>query len=85
MHNEGVITAEALKIFVEDYIKTHTSEKDFTKEWTNNSVPLFHITLYLNGERIPHENLVCNQIAAWIIEDLWLKQHAEAEIKVVKL
>jgi hypothetical protein len=48
-------------------------------------VPLFHITLWIEGQ--PIDNQICNLIQSWIIRQFWLRKHRdkEIEIKIAKL
>ena len=84
-HEQGIISNYELKAFVEDYIKTHSDGRDNQNPWTGEDVPLYHVQLFLNGERVEHENYTCNEIQSWILEAFWLKRHAECSVEITRI
>jgi hypothetical protein len=82
-HSKGKLTSAQLKAFTDRYINAHLRSKDVSDQWTGGDVPLFHLTVKRNGERL--ENITCNQIQSWILREFWLRQTPEAEISVMNL
>jgi hypothetical protein len=82
-HSEGKLTDAALKTLTTQFVEAHLRVNSVSLAWTGDAVPLFHLTVKRNGERL--ENITCNQIQAWIIREHWLRQTPEAEIIVVNL
>jgi hypothetical protein len=82
-HSKGKLTDAQLKALTDRYINAHLRSDGVSDAWTGKEVPLFHLTLRLNGERA--DNLTCNRIQSWIIREFWLRQSPEAEISVMNL
>ncbi len=65
------------------FINAHLRSNDISEAWTGDDVPLFQLTIKINGERA--ENLACNRIQSWIIRELWLRKSPKAEIDTMNL
>jgi hypothetical protein len=82
-HSRGELPNVALERLTTRFINAHLRSEDVSDQWTGNDVPLFQLTLKINGERA--ENLTCNRIQSWIIRELWLRKSPEAEIGLINL
>ncbi len=82
-HSRDKLTDAQLKTLGDRYINAHLRSEDVSDRWTGDDVPLFYLTLRLNGERA--ENLTCNEIQSWIIREYWLRQSPEAQIDIMNL
>ncbi len=82
-HSRGKLTGAQLKTLGDRYINAHLRSDDISDAWTGKDVPLFHLTLRRNGERV--DNITCNQIQSWILREFWLRQSPETEISVMNL
>jgi 5S rRNA maturation endonuclease (ribonuclease M5) len=82
-HSKGKLTDAALKTITDSFIDAHLHVNSVSMPWTGEDVPLFLLTLKLNGERV--EDVTCNQIQAWILREFWLRRSPEAEISVMNL
>jgi hypothetical protein len=82
-HSRGKLTDAQLKALGDRYINAHLRSDGVSEAWTGKDVPLFHLTVRANGERVKNET--CNQIQAWIIREHWLRQSPETEIDIMNL
>jgi phage/plasmid primase-like uncharacterized protein len=82
-HSKGKLTDAALKTLTEQFVEAHLRVNSVSLPWTGEDVPLFLLTLKMNGKRV--EDVTCNQIQAWILREFWLRQSPEAEISVMNL
>jgi hypothetical protein len=82
-HSKGKLTDAALKMLTEQFVEAHLHVNSVSLAWTGDDVPLFHLTVKRNGERL--ENIACNLIQSWILREFWLRQTPEAEISVMNL
>jgi hypothetical protein len=82
-HSKGKLTDAALKTLTTQFVDAHLHVNSVSLAWTGDDVPLFHLTVKSNGERL--ENVTCNKIQSWILREFWLRQTSEAEISVMNL
>jgi hypothetical protein len=82
-HSKDKLTDAQLKALGDRYINAHLRSDGVSDQWTGKDLPLFHLTVRANGERV--ENLTCNEIQSWIIRELWLRKSPEAEIGLINL
>jgi hypothetical protein len=82
-HSKGDLTDAVLKTLTTQFVEAHLHVNSVSLAWTGDDVPLFHLTVKSNGERL--ENMTCNQIQSWIVREFWLRRSSEAEISVTNL
>jgi DNA primase len=82
-HQMGELSDDGLTEAADRFIDAHLRSGDVQAEWTGKDVPLFHLTLRMNGERV--DNITCNQIQSWIIREFWLRKSPEAGINIINL
>jgi hypothetical protein len=80
-HSKGELTDAALKTLTDRFIDAHLHVNSVSLPWTGDDVPLFHLTVKRNGERLG--NTTCNQIQSWILREFWLRQSPKAEFGVM--
>ena len=78
--NNAKLDETALKILTERFISAHLLSKGVSLPWTGDEVPLFHLTLWIDGNLV--DNLICNQIQSWIIRQFWFRKYSKMEIKI---
>lgn len=82
-HAAGQIPETSLDTLLRNYFDTHTLSDKTSAEWTDKSVPLFYLTVFLDGVRLESYN--CNQIQAWIVRQYWLVVDPKTTTGVVRL
>jgi 5S rRNA maturation endonuclease (ribonuclease M5) len=82
-HSKGKLTDAALKTLAEQFVNAHLHANSVSLPWTPDGVPLFHLTVKSNSERL--DNITCNQIQSWILREFWLRQNPKAEFGVMNL
>jgi DNA primase len=82
-HSKGDLTDAALKMLAEQFVGAHLHANSVSLPWTGKDVPLFYLTLRLNGERL--ESVTCNEIQSWVIREFWLRQSPEIEVETMNL
>jgi DNA primase len=82
-HQAGALSDGGLTEAADRFIDARYRSDNDGSDWTGKAVPVFNLSLRMNGERV--DNITCNQIQLWILRELWLRRAHEAEINIIKL
>ncbi len=79
-HSKSELDDAELKAITERFVSAHLLSNGISLPWTGTEVPLFHLTLWIEGQ--PIDNQTCNLIQSWIIRQFWLRKHWDKEIEI---